>query len=45
MKVTDLHQSRSLRDDPAWINSSDYGAPEQFFTGEIGRIDDVRLAA
>lgn len=37
------HQSRSLRDDPAWINASNYGAPEQLFTGEIGRIDDVRF--
>ncbi len=39
------HQSRTLRDSAAWINSSDYGAPGQFFTGEIGRIDDVVLAA
>lgn len=37
------HQSRCLRDDPAWINASNYGAPEQLFTGEIGRIDDVRF--
>ena len=37
------HQSRSLRDDPAWINASNYGAPDQLFTGEIGRIDDVRF--
>lgn len=37
------HQSRGLRDDPAWINASNYGAPEQQFTGEIGRIDDVRF--
>lgn len=37
------HQSRDLRDDPAWINASNYGAPEQLFTGEIGRIDDVRF--
>lgn len=39
------HQSRGLRDDAAWINSSNYGAPEQLFTGEIGRIDDTRLTA
>ena len=39
------HQSRTLRDDPAWINASTYGAPEQLFSGEIGRIDDVRLTA
>lgn len=37
------HQSRGLRDDPAWINASNYGAPEQLFTGEIGRIDDTRF--
>ena len=37
------HQSRMLRDDNAWINASNYGAPEQMFTGEIGRIDDVRF--
>lgn len=37
------HQSRDLRDDTAWINASNYGAPEQLFTGEIGRIDDTRF--
>lgn len=37
------HQSRGLRDDPAWINASNYGAPEQLFSGEIGRIDDCRF--
>ena len=37
------HQSRALRDDSAWINASNYGAPEQMFTGEIGRIDDTRF--
>lgn len=37
------HQSRDLRDDPAWINASNYGAPENLFTGEIGRIDDTRF--
>lgn len=37
------HQSRTLRDDPAWINASNYGAPTQLFNGEIGRIDDVRF--
>lgn len=37
------HQSRDLRDDPAWINASNYGNPEQLFTGEIGRIDDTRF--
>lgn len=37
------HQSRTLRDDAAWIEASKYGAPDQLFTGEIGRIDDVRF--
>lgn len=37
------HQSRNLRDDHAWIEASKYGAPDQLFTGEIGRIDDVRF--
>lgn len=37
------HQSRGLRDDPNWIEASKYGAPTQLFTGEIGRIDDVRF--
>lgn len=37
------HQSRDLRDDTAWINASNYGNPEQLFTGEIGRIDDTRF--
>ena len=37
------HQSRDLRDDSAWINASNYGAPDQMFTGEIGRIDDTRF--
>lgn len=35
------HQSRDLRDDSAWIEASKYGKPEQLFTGEIGRVDDV----
>jgi N4-gp56 family major capsid protein len=37
------HQSRELRDDSAWIEASKYGAPDQLFTGEIGKIDDVRF--
>ena len=37
------HQSRMLRDDPAWIEASKYGSPENLFTGEIGRIDDTRF--
>ena len=37
------HQSRELRDDSAWVEASKYGAPEQLFNGEIGRIDDVRF--
>ena len=37
------HQSRGIRDDHAWINASNYGAPELQFIGEIGRIDDTRF--
>lgn len=37
------HQSRTLRDDPHWIQASHYGAPDQLFTGEIGMIDDVKF--
>lgn len=37
------HQSRTLRDDPHWIQASHYGAPNQLFTGEIGMIDDVKF--
>ena len=37
------HQSRGLRDDSAWINASHYGAPEQLFSGEIGKVDDTRF--
>lgn len=37
------HQSRTLRDDAHWIQASHYGAPTQLFTGEIGKIDDVRF--
>ena len=37
------HQSRDLRDDPAWTNTSNYGAPTLPFYGEIGRIDNVRF--
>ena len=37
------HQSRMLRDDPAWIDASRYGSPDNLFTGEIGKIDDVRF--
>ena len=43
VKVTELHQSRDLRDDPAWINASNYGAPNLPFIGEIGKIDDTRF--
>lgn len=37
------HQSRNLRDDPAWIDASKYGAPVQLFNGEIGRVEDTRF--
>lgn len=35
------HQARKMRDDSAWINASQYGAPDQIFKGEIGRYEDV----
>lgn len=35
------HQSRWLREDPTWINATQYAAPGNFMIGEIGRIDDV----
>ncbi|MFI6495883.1 N4-gp56 family major capsid protein [Nonomuraea typhae] len=35
------HQSRRLRDDPAWIEMTKYASPGSFALGEIGRIDDV----
>jgi N4-gp56 family major capsid protein len=37
------HQARALRSDSAWVNVSQYAAPEQIFNGEIGRIEDVRF--
>lgn len=37
------HQSRELRDDPNWIDASKYAQPESLFTGEIGRLEDVRF--
>jgi N4-gp56 family major capsid protein len=37
------HQSRAIRDDSAWINASNYGKPDQLFTGEIGSVDDTRF--
>ncbi|MCC3766059.1 N4-gp56 family major capsid protein [Streptomyces sp. UNOC14_S4] len=35
------HQSRWLREDPAWINATSYAQPGNFSIGEIGRIDDT----
>lgn len=32
-----------LMSDPAWVEAANYGAPEQRFTGEIGRIGGVRF--
>lgn len=37
------HQSRRLRDDPAWVNIQNYATPDNMLTGEIGRIEDVRF--
>jgi N4-gp56 family major capsid protein len=35
------HQSRSLRDDPEFIEVTKYAAPGNFLLGEIGRLNDV----
>lgn len=37
------HQLRKLRDDPAWINASNYGAPTQLFKGEVGTYENTRF--
>lgn len=37
------HQLRHLRDDAAWINAANYGAPQQLFYGEVGRFENVRF--
>jgi len=35
------HQSRSLRDDPEYIEVTKYAGPGNFMLGEIGRLSDV----
>jgi len=37
------HQLRALRDDAAWINASNYGAPGNLFVGEVGKYENVRF--
>lgn len=37
------HISYDLMNDPAFVEASKYGAPEQLFKGEIGRIAGVRF--
>lgn len=38
------HQARALRSDPAWVNVNQYNNGGQaIYTGEIGRIEDVRF--
>ena len=37
------HCARSLRDDPAWINAKNYGAPGEILRGEVGKYEDVRF--
>ena len=37
------HVSYDLMNDPAFVEASKYGAPEQLFKGEIGRIAGVRF--
>lgn len=36
-------QARYMREDPNWVNASNYGDPSRIFKGEIGRIEDVRF--
>lgn len=35
------HQSRTLRDNPEWIEVTKYAGPGNFMLGEIGRLNDV----
>lgn len=37
------HQARALRDDPEWINASNYHRDNKIFNGEVGRFEDVRF--
>ena len=37
------HQGISLRSDPAWVDVRVYAKPEDIYTGEIGRIEDIRF--
>ncbi len=37
------HQARQIRENSAWLQWSQYAAPDQIFKGEIGRIEDVRF--
>lgn len=35
--------AEDLRNDPAWLEAHKYAAPEEIFTGEIGRLHGVRF--
>lgn len=37
------HQAKTLRNDNAWTNIQNYAKPTAFFSGEIGRIENVRF--
>ncbi len=37
------HQGTSLRADSRWQSASHYGAPDQLFNGESGKIENVRV--
>lgn len=39
------HQVAGLRRDPLWVNMSLYAGSGQLYTGEIGRINDVRFVS
>jgi N4-gp56 family major capsid protein len=41
--VVHPHQSRGLRDDPAWLDAHKYASPGEIFRGEIGQIEGVRF--
>lgn len=36
-------QARSLRDDNYWVNAAVYAGLGQIYTGEIGRLEDIRF--
>ena len=41
--IVSPHQSRTLRDDAAWLDALKYTTPDNILNAEIGRIDNVRF--